>query len=148
MMNIEEKIKKVNAFKRIILERNVLSLIKRKDFGVTFEEGYTIEKIDPTNFADIDPNEVFYYYEGPLDEKTRAFCEEILIIGKFFRQDDIDKLSNKAGYNVDLYMGSYNCRHKWVKARIKGKIKEGYIPDTINGNEINKIGRRSIDNLK
>ena len=146
-MNLQEQLNKVIRFKRIKMERDVLSLLRRKDFGVTFEAGYTIEKIEPSEFATVDPNEVFYYYDGPLDDKTRAFCQEILIIGKFFRQEDIDKLSSKAGYNVDLYMGSYNCRHKWLRARVKGKIKEGYVPPTVNGNEINKIGRRSIDNL-
>ena len=146
-MDIQDKLKKVLKLKRIIMESNVLALIRSKDFGVRFKTGYTIEAIEPNKFAEIDPNEVFYYYDGPLDEKTRAFCEEILIIGKFFRQSDIDKLSNKAGYDVDLYMGSYNCRHKWVRARIKGEIQKGYVPDTINGTEINKIGRRSIDNL-
>lgn len=146
-MNIEDKVKRILKFKKIIMERTVLSLIRSKDFGVKFEDGYIIEKLDSTEFATIDPNDVFYYYEGPLDEKTRPFCEELLIIGKFFTQEQIDKLSTKAGYNVDLYMGSYNCRHKWSKARIKGKIKEGYIPDTVNGTEINKVGRKSIENL-
>lgn len=146
-MDIQDKLKAFNKLKKVIMENNVLSLIRSNDFGVRFKPGYTIEPIDTNHFADIDPNEVFYYYDGPLDEKTRAFCEEILIIGKFFRQSDIDKLSTKAGYDVDLYMGSYNCRHKWVRARIKGQIQNGYVPETVNGNEINKIGRRSIDKI-
>lgn len=147
MCNFEDKMKVMRSLQRMRIERSVLHLIRHKDFGVKFKEGYTIEVLDPNNFATVDPNEVFYYYDGPLDDKTRAFCQEILIIGKFFTQNDIDKLSSRSGYNVDLYMGSYNCRHRWVKARIKGQIIEGYKPETVNGTEINKIGRRSIDNL-
>lgn len=144
-MNTEDKIKKLKAIQRVRMEHNVLALIKRKDFGVRFKEGYTIEILEPNQFANIDPNESFYYYDGPLDENTRDFCRTTLLIGKFFRQEDIDKLSSKAGYNVDLYMGSFNCRHKWVRARIKGQIINGYNPDTVNGNEINKIGKKSIN---
>lgn len=143
-MNTEDKIKKLRSIQRFIMERNVLELIQRKDFGVRFKEGYVIEVLEPNQFANIDPNESFYYYTGPLDEHTRDFCRKALEIDKFFRQEDIDKLSSKAGYDVDLYMGSFNCRHKWVRARIKGQIQEGLIPDTVNKNQINKIGKESI----
>lgn len=143
-MNTKDKLTKLRQIQKIMMERNVLSLIRHKNFGVKFKEGYTIEVLEPNQFKDIDPNEVFYYYDGPLDDKTRSFCQEILIIGKFYTQNDIDKLSSKANYNVDLYMGSFNCRHRWVRARIKGQLQNGYIPDTVNGNEINKIARKSI----
>ena len=143
-----DKLKKIHQLRQFKIERNVLKLLFNKSFGVRFEPGYTIEVLDKNNFADVDPNEVFYYYDGPLDEKTREFCQSVLLLGKFFTQNDIDKLSVKAGYNVDLYMGSYNCRHNWIRARIKGRIQKGYTPETPTGRDINSLGKKSINNLK
>ncbi len=143
-MKLQEKLNKVLQIKHFLIQKTVLSIVKQKDIGVYFEDGYEIEHLSSNQFADVDPDELFWYYDGPLDDKTREFCVELLILGKFFRQSDIDKLSSKAGYDVDSYKGSFGCRHKWKLARIKGRIKEGYIPDTPSGNEINKVGRQSI----
>jgi len=62
----------------------------------------------------------YYYYSGPLDEKTRDFCKYLLTIDKVISEDDIDRLTLYLNYDVLQYKGSYNCRHKWVKFR--GKI--------------------------
>lgn len=148
-MDFNSKVSKILALKKVLMESAVLETIKMSDIGFKpediYEQGFEIIEItDKDEFAEIDPNESFYYYDGPLDEKTRDFCKEILLTSKFFRQDDIDKLSTRAGYDVDLFFGSYNCRHTWKRARIKGQLKEGYVPPVVSGHDINKIGKLSI----
>ena len=64
--------------------------------------------------------EDYYYYSGPLDEKTREFCSHMINLDKVFSSTDIDIMSNYLNYDVLKYKGSYNCRHKWV--RFRGKI--------------------------
>lgn len=80
----------------------------------------TIE-ILPDTFADRKPQEgeEYYYYTGPNDDKTRAFCKRMLGIDKVFSTTDIDILSNYLDYDVKEYKGSYNCRHNWVRFRGK-----------------------------
>ena len=63
--------------------------------------------------------EKYYYYTGPLDEKTRPFCSKVLKLDKVLSETDIDILSNYLNYDVKKYKGSYNCRHSWVKFRGK-----------------------------
>lgn len=72
-------------------------------------------------FADrpIKEGEEYYYYTGPLDEKTRPFCKQMLSYDKVLSSTDIDILSNYLNYDVKQYRGSYNCRHKWVRFRGK-----------------------------
>lgn len=146
-MKFNERLSRVIQVRNLIIEQKILAFIKCDDIGVRFEDGYEIEILDAEQFASVDPDEVFWYYDGPADDKTREFCLELLLLGKFFRQSDIDKLSSKAGYNVSKFKGSYNCRHRWVKARIKGRIKDGYVPDKPSASEINRIGRSSIKNI-
>jgi hypothetical protein len=64
--------------------------------------------------------ESYYYYSGPLDDKTRPFCKQLLTYDKVLSEVDIDILSNYLNYDVKLYKGSYNCRHRFV--RFRGKI--------------------------
>jgi len=96
----------------------------------------------------IDPNTPFYFYDGPLDDKTRPFCKALLKLDKLFSQEDIDRLSRYVGYNVDLYFGGFNCRHKWKQARIKGKLKEGFEPDTPNANQTRKVATQQSDKMQ
>ena len=72
-------------------------------------------------FADrpIKKGEAYYYYSGPLDDKTRDFCKQMLKYDKVLSETDIDILSNYLDYDVKQYKGSYNCRHSWVKFRGK-----------------------------
>ena len=58
----KDKLKVAHQLRQIQIERNVLKLICKKDFGVKFEPGYTIENLDNQQFAEADPNEVYYYY--------------------------------------------------------------------------------------
>jgi hypothetical protein len=63
--------------------------------------------------------ESYFYYTGPLDEKTRPFCKSLLSIDKVLSEVDIDILSNYLNYDVKKYKGSYNCRHSFVRFRGK-----------------------------
>ena len=109
-----------------------------------------IEIIDKNHYASIDPNKSFYYYDGPLDDKTRSFCATLLLQGKFYSQKEIDYLSSRLGYNVDLYMGSYNCRHQWKRARIKGKIQDGTLDEGLiaTNTDANKAIKEQPANLR
>lgn len=53
-----------------------------------------------------------YAYLGPLDEKTRPFCEER--VGRVFTREEIDAMDNGQLPNVFLTGGGYNCRHSWI----------------------------------
>ena len=141
-MNITDKIKVLN---RIPIENAAILFLKQNNIGVQFEDGYEIVKEGQQEFAEIDPNMSFYYYDGPLDEKTRGFCKTLLSLDRYFTQADIDKLSRRSGYNVDLYNGSFGCRHQWKRARIKGKIKEGYIPEIPSTGDIKSVAKKSIN---
>lgn len=61
--------------------------------------------------------EEYYYYSGPLDEKTRDFCKKMLQLDKVFSKKEIDKLSGYLNYDVLEFVGAYNCRHQWVRFR-------------------------------
>ena len=62
-------------------------------------------------------DEFYFVYSGPLDEKTRPFCKQLLTLDKVISETDIDILSNYLNYDVKLYKGSYNCRHKFRRFR-------------------------------
>ena len=67
-----------------------------------------------------DPEEDYYYYDGPRDKKNRPFCHDMLEFDKVLTLSEINFLSRKLRYNVLLYKGSYGCRHEWVTFR--GKV--------------------------
>lgn len=84
-------------------------------------------------------SDIFFYYIGPDDEKTRDFCRYMLRLDKVFSSTDIMELSYKTGYNVMKYKGSYNCRHNWVKFRGE------YIGTTAPTNlQINKLSDKAV----
>jgi hypothetical protein len=103
--------------------------VLNKDFEKRFiklSKNFGVKKSDvieiPIELASRKPKEGenYYYYSGPLDEKTREFCTHMLTLDKVFSSTDIDIMSNYLNYDVLKYRGSYNCRHKWIKFR--GKI--------------------------
>lgn len=108
------------------------------------------EVLDKNHFAKIDPNKSFYFYDGPLDDKTRDFCATLLVQGKLYSQKEIDYLSTMLRYNVDLYCGSYGCRHQWKRARIKGKIQDGTLDESLiaNKSDANQAIKQQPENLR
>lgn len=107
---------KIQSFQRLRFERDLFALLESK--GIPRK---SIEEI-PHNFADrpVEKGEIYYVFDGPLDEKTRPFCRKLLTLDKVVSQVDIDILTNYLGYDVFQYKGSYNCRHKW--RRFRGKF--------------------------
>ncbi len=109
-------INKIKRFALIKHERILFNFINEK--GIKRSD---VEVI-PLEFADRNAikGEDYYYFDGPLDEKTRPFCRKLLTMDKVVSSVDIDILTNYLNYDVLKYKGSYNCRHRWVKFR--GKI--------------------------
>lgn len=131
-MDILSKIKQINSDK---FEKNLLAALSKT--------GYNKQSIkNLEGFANRKPEEGqdYYYYTGPLDDKTREFCKLMLKIDKVFSLEQIQKISDELNYDVLKYRGSYNCRHKWV--RFRGKIISTP-PPTIN--EIRKLINRGIE---
>lgn len=63
-----------------------------------------------------------YKYVGPKDEKNRTFCREMMQANRVFRIEDINEMSLRSvnsvgpdGYDIFLWRGSFNCRHRWVQ---------------------------------
>lgn len=108
-------------------EISVRQFISRKDVGFNKKniEAYSIIK-DEFADRDVKKGDVYYYYTGPLDEKTRDFCKYMLKLDKVFADYEIEYMAQRLGYDVQKYKGSYNCRHKWV--RFRGKFIIGNPP--------------------
>lgn len=115
--------------------------IDRNDARLEKIEFSEVVPISLVNYpkAKIDPNTVLYFYDGPLDSKTRPFCAALLRLNKYFTQADLDLLSSYLGYDVFLYEGTFNCRHTWKYARIKGKLISGLLPDLPSRGAINRV---------
>lgn len=84
--------------------------------------------------------EEYYYYMGPLDEKTRDFCKKMLQMDKVFSKKEIDKLSGYLNYDVLEFVGAYNCRHQWV--RFRGKEIPSAPPTVKQINDLIRSGVR------
>lgn len=109
-------IARIEHLKRITLERNIITVLRK--YGVLKS---SIEQL-PDSFADRKPEsgQTYWYYSGPLDEKTRPFCKRLLNLDKVFSEEEIQKISQELNYDVLSYKGAYNCRHRWI--RFRGKI--------------------------
>lgn len=113
---LESDLKRTQHLKKVTFERKYLSLLRK--LGT---KRSNVEEI-PVVFANRKPEDGldYYYYLGPLDEKTRPFCRQMLKIDKVFSEEEIKYMSDELNYPVLDYAGSYGCRHQWVKFR--GKI--------------------------
>lgn len=104
---------KLTSFKTFSRERQIVKVLRK--YGVSRS---LVEEI-PQGFADRKPEEGvnYYYYNGPLDKKTRSFCRLMLKIDKVFSEEEINKISEELGYSVLEYCGSFGCRHQWIRFR-------------------------------
>ena len=76
----------------------------------TFERNVTVE------MAENDPAGTRYIYQGPVDDRTRDVCLEMMGSGALTR-DDID--STYPGAFSDG--GGFNCRHRWARETSSSK---------------------------
>lgn len=110
---------RLNAIIGIRDQKKILAILKSSGLKKS-----QVEEI-PESF-DYKPKkgEEYYYYSGPLDEKTRPFCRQLLQMDKVFPRKVIDQLSSYLNYDVldknkDFGPGAFNCRHQWVRFRGK-----------------------------
>lgn len=99
---------------------------------ISEEEFQKGNKIDPNNYATIKTESILdrvapngegiyalrYEYSGPLDNKNRTFCRDMLLFRKMYTYEEINtQLSNPdfGNYSIFDYKGSYGCRHKWER---------------------------------
>ena len=76
----------------------------------TFERNVTVE------MASDDPSNTRYIYQGPIDDRTRDICIDMMSAGALTR-DDID--SEFPGAFGDG--GGFNCRHRWARETSSSK---------------------------
>ena len=67
---------------------------------------------------------ILYSYEGPEDNRNRAFCARLLEMNKLWSRSEIESMSMRMGYSVWDRRGgwwtkpngdhSISCRHEWV----------------------------------
>ena len=105
----------VNQISTFKLEHHILKAFREKGISKSIIEELPIELAD----RPVVKGESYYYYAGPLDDKTRPFCRQMLSYDKVLSEVDLDILSNYLNYDVKKYKGSYNCRHTLVKFRGK-----------------------------
>ena len=70
----------------------------------TFERNVTVE------MASNDPKDTRYIYQGPVDDRTRDICIDMMSAGALTR-DEVD--STFPGAFGDG--GGFNCRHRWAR---------------------------------
>ena len=144
-MNIDALKKAVHdVHGRYILDYLSNCGVSRDEYEIEQEEVVNVKQVK----QEIEPNTSFYYYDGPFDSKTRPFCQALLRMNKFWGQVDLNILSAKLGYDVFLYEGGFNCRHVWKRARIKGKIQEGILPETPSRGAIDRAAVKQPTNLQ
>lgn len=126
----------ISEIRRLRTEVELLKIFSNQNTGI--KKSFVRECKD--EFADRKANPFinYYYYTGPLDEKTRPFCRKMLLMDKVFSEDEINIISNKLNYDVLVYMGSYNCRHEWVK--FSGKIITTTKPTNRQLGDLGRIG--------
>ena len=75
-----------------------------------------------------------YEYNGPIDEKNRQFCAEVLGLNLIYRKEDINQMSFSSDnpdfgtYSIFDYKGSYGCRHNWERLTFKKVDLDTYEP--------------------
>ena len=92
-----------------------------------------LKTIDEKNLI---TTEIFvkYKYDGPKDEKNRPFCSQVLEKARLYTREEIDKVSEAAGYSVWMQRGGWYhnpktdvntpyCRHFWNQVIVKKKSK-------------------------
>jgi hypothetical protein len=64
-----------------------------------------------------------YYYDGPLDSKSRPFCRRH--VGKAYTHAAMQRLDNGTELDVEQFAGGHGCRHRWSPALREDMEREG-----------------------
>lgn len=126
---------RLQTFKRIKQEREVLAALSK--IGIKRSK---VQELTEDFDRAAKKGTAYYYYMGPMDEKTRPFCRKMLEMDKVFSQSEIDKLSSYLNYDVLEFVGAYNCRHQWV--RFRGKEIPSAPPTVKQINDLIRSGIR------
>ena len=70
----------------------------------TFERNVTLE------MAEFDPEDATYVYQGPVDDRTRDVCLDMVSAGALTRADVESDFPGAFGDG-----GGFNCRHRWAR---------------------------------
>ncbi len=109
-------IKPTNVGQDKVIERTLTEPLKKQ----------TDKKPETLNFK------ILYSYEGPEDNRNRAFCARLLDMNKLWSRSEIESMSMRMGYSVwDRRGGWWNnngkiemhCRHQWVSNVVMKKEK-------------------------
>jgi len=85
------------------------------------QERFTRSKPNDDSELDKENFRVRFKYVGPVDDRNRQFCADMMSANRVYRIEDIDALSDSVAnpefgfYEIFTWRGSYNCRHQWVR---------------------------------
>lgn len=118
-ISVDEAKQSINA----LTEKGLIKTTVVKENGVDVEVKELEQPI--TEVTDKDQRLkilIRYSYEGPKDDRNRAFCAKMLELDRFYTRQNIETISEKLGYSVwDRRGGFWNdngvvkpyCRHHW-----------------------------------
>lgn len=91
---------------------------------IDFFRSHGTEKVEGEDYMDFqeddgfEPSQRVYVWslkpgvEGPfIKNNSRPFCRFMKDIDRYWKEEEINELSDKLGYDFWAYFGSYNCRH-------------------------------------
>ena len=120
-----------------IMEQEGWEIIKMEKMTPSMVFKMTQDKFskpnDVSDTLDTDDLRIRFKYIGPVDDRNRKFCADMMSKNRIYRIEDIEALSNPefGSYNIFLFRGSFNCRHAWVRLYYK---KEGKIRNSVLSN--------------
>lgn len=131
---------KIIKLAKFLQEKRFFNQAKRK--GLNPNNVHAISLAEDESGNNPSDSGIYYYYSGPLDDKTRPFCRLMLKLDKVFSEEVLNEMSRLLGYDVLVECGKWNCRHNFVKFR--GKFVDTPGPTT---REINKLLKEQADLL-
>jgi hypothetical protein len=109
------------------------------EYGVSQEDldehKIELSKIDEDKQVELASVGVVYKYDGEIGSDSRRFCKEMKSLNRYYSFNEIIEMSNLSvnpgfglngadTYNIWLYKGGPNCKHKWQQFYITNSGKE------------------------
>ena len=121
----------VNTSLKYLSESGVIKIDEKKGNITITDRG-----LKTISEQDILATEIFvkYRYSGPVDSRNRPFCAKVMEMDRLYTREDIDAISDRAGYNVWTQRGGWYhnpktdvntpyCRHFWAQQIVKRKVR-------------------------